>query len=38
MNKAELALKEIQSMNELAQGSSTIHGLAPLSKIIVTIA
>lgn len=38
MNKAELALKEIQSMNELAQRSSIIHGLAPLSKIIVTIA
>lgn len=37
MNKAEKALKEIQSMDELAGLGSVIHSLPPLSKLIVTI-
>ncbi len=38
MNKTEKALREIQAMDELAAMDSPIHRLAPLAKLLVTVA
>lgn len=38
MNKAENALREIQAMGELQNMDSPIHSLAPLAKLVITVA
>ena len=37
MNKMEKALRELSAMDDLAAGSSLLHGLSPLSKLLSTL-